>query len=230
MRPNLFGQSGTARSSCTRTASTCAVAARLCLRPRPLSAVLRRRPRMPRWHHRAFDPSGTQYVRRPRGAQDRFDAMASHDIITFVGIIQTAPGMEQFPLPTCLLNCHITHSCGRTTITSLASLRPRSTASSSSSAHRGHPTPLRENFAGCGKMILPGLAHPLRRSGHHGCGEGAVASWLRSVARTPTTLSIPVSLPFTTGVPASVCTTCFAIIRAVFAALSTEFVPPVSRA
>ena len=36
-----------------------------------------------------------------------FDAMASHDI-TFVGIIQTAraSGMEKFPLPYVLINCH----------------------------------------------------------------------------------------------------------------------------
>ena len=37
----------------------------------------------------------------------RFDAMTSHDI-TFVGIIQTAraSGMEKFPLPYVLTNCH----------------------------------------------------------------------------------------------------------------------------
>ena len=37
----------------------------------------------------------------------RFDAMASHDI-TYVGIIQTAraSGMESFPLPYVLTNCH----------------------------------------------------------------------------------------------------------------------------
>ena len=37
----------------------------------------------------------------------KFDAMASHDI-TFVGIIQTAraSGLEKFPLPYVLTNCH----------------------------------------------------------------------------------------------------------------------------
>ena len=37
----------------------------------------------------------------------KFDAMASHDI-TFVGIVQTAKasGMEKFPLPYVLTNCH----------------------------------------------------------------------------------------------------------------------------
>ena len=39
----------------------------------------------------------------------RFDSMASHDI-TFVGIIQTAKasGMEEFPVPYVLTNCHNT--------------------------------------------------------------------------------------------------------------------------
>ena len=39
----------------------------------------------------------------------KFDAMASHDI-TFVGIVQTAKasGMEKFPLPYVLTNCHNT--------------------------------------------------------------------------------------------------------------------------
>ena len=43
----------------------------------------------------------------PEALKIRFDAMASHDI-TFVGIIQTAraSGMEQFPLPYVLTNCH----------------------------------------------------------------------------------------------------------------------------
>lgn len=37
----------------------------------------------------------------------KFDSLASHDI-TFVGIIQTAKasGMERFPLPYVLTNCH----------------------------------------------------------------------------------------------------------------------------
>ena len=39
----------------------------------------------------------------------KFDAMASHDI-TFVGIVQTAKasGMERFPIPYVLTNCHNT--------------------------------------------------------------------------------------------------------------------------
>ena len=44
----------------------------------------------------------------------RFDSMASHDI-TFVGIVQTAKasGMETFPIPYVLTNCHNTCARGR---------------------------------------------------------------------------------------------------------------------
>ena len=43
----------------------------------------------------------------PEQLKIRFDAMASHDI-TYVGIIQTAraSGLESFPLPYVLTNCH----------------------------------------------------------------------------------------------------------------------------
>ena len=39
--------------------------------------------------------------------QLKFDALTSHDI-TFVGIVQTAKasGMESFPIPYVLTNCH----------------------------------------------------------------------------------------------------------------------------
>ena len=42
-----------------------------------------------------------------KGLQIKFDAMASHDI-TYVGIIQTAKasGLERFPIPYVLTNCH----------------------------------------------------------------------------------------------------------------------------
>ena len=41
------------------------------------------------------------------GLRIRFDALASHDI-TYVGIIQTARarGLESFPIPYVLTNCH----------------------------------------------------------------------------------------------------------------------------
>ncbi len=45
----------------------------------------------------------------------KFDSLASHDI-TFVGIVQTAKasGMERFPLPYVLTNCHNSRAVGGT--------------------------------------------------------------------------------------------------------------------
>ena len=82
----------------------------------------------------------------PEALKIRFDAMASHDI-TFVGIIQTAraSGMEQFPLPYVLTNCHnslcAVAAPSTRTITSLASRLPRSTAASSSRRTSPSSTP-----------------------------------------------------------------------------------------
>ena len=60
----------------------------------------------------------------------RFDAMASHDI-TYVGIIQTAraSGMQAFPLPYVLTNCHNSLCAVGGTMCS-ACRRRRSTAAS----------------------------------------------------------------------------------------------------
>ena len=76
-----------------------------------------------RWQNGGFTPSAAPQGRegtmahailmahntsdRPDRLSIRFDAMASHDI-TYVGIIQTAraSGMEEFPLPYVLTNCH----------------------------------------------------------------------------------------------------------------------------
>ena len=67
----------------------------------------------------------------PEALKIRFDAMASHDI-TFVGIIQTAraSGMEQFPLPYVLTNCHNSLCAVGGTINE-DSRPPRSTVASS---------------------------------------------------------------------------------------------------
>ena len=83
----------------------------------------------------------------PEALKIRFDAMASHDI-TFVGIIQTAraSGMEQFPLPYVLTNCHNSLCAVGGTIneddTSLVSRLPRSTVASSSRRTSPSSTPL----------------------------------------------------------------------------------------
>ena len=65
----------------------------------------------------------------------KFDAMASHDI-TFVGIIQTAraSGLEKFPIPYVLTNCHNSLCAGAapsTRMTTASACRlPKSTAAS----------------------------------------------------------------------------------------------------
>jgi len=95
----------------------------------------------------------------------KFDAMASHDI-TFVGIIQTAraSGMEKFPLPYVLTNCHNSLCAVGGTINDDDHLFGLSAAKK----YGGIYVPphiavihqfMRENFAGCGKMILGSDSH-----------------------------------------------------------------------
>ena len=95
----------------------------------------------------------------------RFDAMASHDI-TFVGIIQTAraSGMTEFPLPYVLTNCHNSLCAVGGTINKDDHVFGLSAAK----RYGGIFVPphiavihsfMRENFAGCGKMILGSDSH-----------------------------------------------------------------------
>lgn len=95
----------------------------------------------------------------------RFDAMASHDI-TYVGIIQTAraSGMKKFPLPYVLTNCHNSLCAVGGTINDDDHLFGLSAAKK----YGGIYVPpnlsvihqyMRENFAGCGKMILGSDSH-----------------------------------------------------------------------
>ena len=95
----------------------------------------------------------------------RFDAMASHDI-TFVGIIQTAraSGMTEFPLPYVLSNCHNSLCAVGGTINEDDHVFGLSAAK----RYGGIFVPphiavihsfMRENFAGCGKMILGSDSH-----------------------------------------------------------------------
>ena len=92
----------------------------------------------------------------------RFDAMASHDI-TYVGIIQTAraSGMQAFPLPYVLTNCH-NSLCGEE-VRRRVCPRP----------------PERHSFLYAGAVRRPRqddpglrLPHPLRRLRHHGHRRG----------------------------------------------------------
>lgn len=95
----------------------------------------------------------------------RFDAMASHDI-TFVGIIQTAraSGMEQFPIPYVLTNCHNSLCAVGGTINDDDHMFGLSAAKK----YGGIYVPphlavihqyMRETMAGCGRMILGSDSH-----------------------------------------------------------------------
>ncbi len=95
----------------------------------------------------------------------RFDAMASHDI-TFVGIIQTAKasGMERFPMPYVLTNCHNSLAAVGGTINEDDHMFGLSAAKK----YGGIYVPphiavihqyMREMHAGCGKMILGSDSH-----------------------------------------------------------------------
>ena len=95
----------------------------------------------------------------------KFDAMASHDI-TFVGIVQTAraSGLEKFPIPYVLTNCHNSLCAVGGTINEDDHLFGLSAAKK----YGGIYVPphlavihqyMREMYAGCGKMILGSDSH-----------------------------------------------------------------------
>ena len=95
----------------------------------------------------------------------KFDAMASHDI-TYVGIIQTAraSGLEKFPLPYVLTNCHNSLCAVGGTINEDDHVFGLSAAKKYGGifvpAHLAviHQY-MREMFAGCGRMILGSDSH-----------------------------------------------------------------------
>ena len=95
----------------------------------------------------------------------KFDAMASHDI-TFVGIIQTAraSGLEKFPIPYVLTNCHNSLCAVGGTINE----DDHRFGLSAAKKYGGIFVPphmavihqyMRERFAGCGKMIRGSASH-----------------------------------------------------------------------
>ena len=100
-----------------------------------------------------------------RSLKIKFDAMASHDI-TYVGIIQTAraSGLQKFPLPYVLTNCHNSLCAVGGTINE----DDHAFGLSAAKKYGGIYVPahqavihsyMRENFAGCGKMILGSDSH-----------------------------------------------------------------------
>ncbi len=121
-------------------------------------------------HNRSGDPARLQI---------RFDAMASHDI-TYVGIIQTAraSGLERFPIPYVLTNCHNSLCAVGGTINEDDHLFGLSAARKYGGefvpAHQAviHSY-MRERYAAPGRMILGSDSHT--RYGAYGCisiGEG----------------------------------------------------------
>ena len=115
----------------------------------------------------------------PERLRIRFDAMASHDI-TYVGIIQTAraSGLERFPLPYVLTNCHNSLCAVGGTINEDDHVFGLSAAK----RYGGEFVPahqavihsyMREMYAGGGRMILGSDSHT--RYGAYGTmaiGEG----------------------------------------------------------
>ena len=95
----------------------------------------------------------------------KFDAMASHDI-TYVGIVQTAraSGLEKFPIPYVLTNCHNSLCAVGGTINEDDHLFGLSAAKKYGGiyvpAHQAviHQY-MREMMSGCGKMILGSDSH-----------------------------------------------------------------------
>ena len=117
-----------------------------------------------------------------RDLRIKFDAMASHDI-TFVGIIQTAraSGLEKFPIPYVLTNCHNSLCAVGGTINE----DDHRFGLSAAKKYGGIFVPphmavihqyMRERFAGCGKMILGSDSHTRYGAlGTMAIGEGAAA-------------------------------------------------------
>lgn len=101
----------------------------------------------------------------PEKLKIKFDALASHDI-TYVGVIQTAraSGLEEFPIPYILTNCHNSLCAVGGTINEDDHMFGLSAAKKYGGiyvpAHQAviHQF-MREQFAACGKMILGSDSH-----------------------------------------------------------------------
>lgn len=133
-------------------------------------------------HNRSPDPMRLQL---------QADALASHDI-TYVGIIQTArvSGLEAFPLPYVLTNCHNSLCAVGGTINADDHLFGLSAARKYGGifvpAHQAviHQY-MREMFAGCGKIILASDSHTRYGAlGTMGFGEGGPELVKQLVGRT----------------------------------------------
>lgn len=139
----------------------------------------------------------------------RFDAMASHDI-TYVGIIQTAraSGMQAFPLPYVLTNCHNSLCAVGGTINEDDHVFGLSAAIK----YGGNFVPAnqavihqyaREMMSGCGRMILGSDSHTRYGAiGTMGVGEGGPEIVKQLLKNTYDIASPQVVLVYLTGSPA----------------------------
>ena len=144
----------------------------------------------------------------PERLSIRFDAMASHDI-TYVGIIQTAraSGMEKFPLPYVLTNCHNSLCAVGGTINE----DDHRFGLSAAQKYGGEFVPahqavihsyMRERYAAPGKMILGSDSHT--RYGAYGCmavGEGGPELARQLLSKTYDLARPPVVAVYLTGAP-----------------------------
>ncbi len=157
----------------------------------------------------------------------RFDALASHDI-TYVGIIQTAraSGMERFPLPYVLTNCHNSLCAVGGTINEDDHLFGLSAAKK----YGGIYVPphlavihqyMREMMSGCGRMILGSDSHTRYGAlGTLAIGEGGGELAKQLLGNTYDVNRPQVVAVYLTGTPANGVgpqDVALAIIRAVFA-------------
>ncbi len=139
----------------------------------------------------------------------KFDSMTSHDI-TYVGIIQTAraSGMERFPLPYVMTNCHNTLCAVGGTINE----DDHQFALSAAHKYGGIYVPPsmavihsynRERMAGCGKMILGSDSHTRYGAlGTMAVGEGGGELAKQLVGRTYDMAYPGVVAVYLTGSPA----------------------------
>ena len=139
----------------------------------------------------------------------RFDAMASHDI-TFVGIVQTAraSGMEKFPIPYVLTNCHNSLCAVGGTINE----DDHRFGLSAAQKYGGIYVPphiavihqyMREMQAGCGRMILGSDSHTRYGAlGTMAIGEGG-GELVKQLLRDTYDIAYPgVTAVYLTGKPA----------------------------
>lgn len=139
----------------------------------------------------------------------KFDAMASHDI-TFVGIVQTAraSGLDKFPVPYVLTNCHNSLCAVGGTINEDDHLFGLSAAKK----YGGIFVPphmavihqyMREMYAGCGKMILGSDSHTRYGAlGTMAIGEGGGELAKQLLNRTYDVACPEVVAVYLTGKPA----------------------------